>query len=83
MGMTADLLTDEDFVRPWVGRNPFGRIGQPADVADVVVFLCSERSRWITGQTLIVDCGTSLRVEPTFHPDGAWSRESLRSRIAD
>lgn len=35
-GMTADLLTDEDFVRAWVERNPFGRIGQPADVADVV-----------------------------------------------
>jgi NAD(P)-dependent dehydrogenase (short-subunit alcohol dehydrogenase family) len=80
-GMTADLLTDEDFVRPWVERNPFGRIGQPADVADVVVFLAGEQSRWITGQTLTVDGGTSLRVEPPFHPDGAWSVESLRARI--
>jgi 3-oxoacyl-[acyl-carrier protein] reductase len=81
-GMTADLLTDEDFVRPWIERNPLGRIGQPGDIADVVVFLCSDESRWITGQTLIVDGGTSLRVEPPFHPDGIWSRESLRARIA-
>ena len=80
-GMTADLLTDEDFVRPWLERNPFGRIGQPADVADVVVFLAGEESRWVTGQTLMVDGGTSLRVEPPFHPDGAWSRDSLRARI--
>jgi 3-oxoacyl-[acyl-carrier protein] reductase len=80
-GMTADLLADENFVRPWVERNPFGRIGEPADVADVVVFLAGEGSRWITGQTLMIDGGTSLRVEPPFHPDGAWSRESLRARI--
>jgi 3-oxoacyl-[acyl-carrier protein] reductase len=81
-GMTGDLLTDEGFVTQWVDRNPFGRIGQPADIADVVVFLSGEESRWITGQTLMVDGGTSLRVEPTFHPDVAWSRESLRMRIA-
>ena len=80
-GMTADLLSDEDFVRPWVEGNPFGRIGQPADVADVVVFLAGEQSRWITGQTLAVDGGTSLRVEPPFHPGDAWSRESLRARV--
>jgi NAD(P)-dependent dehydrogenase (short-subunit alcohol dehydrogenase family) len=82
-GMTADLLTDEEFVRPWVERNPFGRIGQPADIADVVVFLSGEQSRWITGQTLTADGGTSLRVEPPFHPASAWTAESLLARLAD
>ena len=81
--MTDDLVTDEEFVRPWVERNPFGRIGQPADIADVVVFLSGEQSRWITGQTLTADGGTSLRVEPPFHPDSAWSAESLLARLAD
>jgi len=31
---------------------PFGRIGAPADIADVVAFLCSADARWITGQVI-------------------------------
>ena len=34
------------------------RIGQPSDVADVVVFLASDRARWITGASIPVDGGT-------------------------
>lgn len=36
---------------------PWGRFGTPDEVADVVVFLCSERARWVTGATLPVDGG--------------------------
>lgn len=36
---------------------PSGRIGQPEDVADVVVFLASEQARWLTGQLLFVGGG--------------------------
>ena len=32
------------------GRAALGRVGQPADIADVVAFLASDDSRWITGQ---------------------------------
>jgi 3-oxoacyl-[acyl-carrier protein] reductase len=39
---------------------PFGRLGTPEDVADVVVFLCSERARWLTGQTLYAGGGHRL-----------------------
>jgi len=39
---------------------PFGRLGAPEEVADVVVFLASERGRWITGVTLPVDGGQLL-----------------------
>lgn len=36
---------------------PLGRIGMPDDVADVVVFLASEQSRWVTGQKIYVAGG--------------------------
>jgi NAD(P)-dependent dehydrogenase (short-subunit alcohol dehydrogenase family) len=37
-------------------------LGAPADVADAIVFLCSERARFITGQLLCVDGGVSAHV---------------------
>lgn len=36
---------------------PLGRVGQPADVADVITFLLSEAARYVSGQTLTVDGG--------------------------
>ncbi|TCZ64508.1 SDR family NAD(P)-dependent oxidoreductase [Roseicella aquatilis] len=39
---------------------PFGRLGTPEEVADVVLFLASPAARWVTGQTIIVDGGQML-----------------------
>lgn len=39
---------------------PLGRVGTPEDVADVVVFLCSDLARFVTGQTVVVDGGLTL-----------------------
>jgi NAD(P)-dependent dehydrogenase (short-subunit alcohol dehydrogenase family) len=39
---------------------PVRRLGQPGDVADVVVFLCSDLARFVTGQTVVVDGGLTL-----------------------
>jgi 3-oxoacyl-[acyl-carrier protein] reductase len=36
---------------------PLGRIGQPEDVAGVILFLCSPQAAYVTGQVLIVDGG--------------------------
>ena len=38
-----------------VAQIPFGRLGAPEEVADAIVFLASERARWISGATLVVD----------------------------
>jgi 3-oxoacyl-[acyl-carrier protein] reductase len=46
-----------DAEEPIVESIPLGRMGQPADVADVVVFLASEQARWVTGQRLFVGGG--------------------------
>ncbi len=49
--MKRNGLTDEGR-RAMIARTPLGRIGEPADVADVVAFLASPDARWITGQVL-------------------------------
>jgi NAD(P)-dependent dehydrogenase (short-subunit alcohol dehydrogenase family) len=40
---------------------PLGRIGEPDDIADVIVFLAGNGARWMTGQTLVVDGGAQVR----------------------
>ncbi len=39
---------------------PLGRLGEPQDIANAMLFLASERAGYITGQTLIVDGGATL-----------------------
>jgi len=41
--------------------SPLKRMGQPEDIAGACLFLCSPDASWITGQTLIVDGGTSFQ----------------------
>jgi 3-oxoacyl-[acyl-carrier protein] reductase len=37
-----------------------GRVGDPADIADVVTFLASDAARYVTGQTIVVDGGIQV-----------------------
>jgi len=50
----------DDMVSEVVRRTPFGRMGTPDELADVVVFLSTGKAQWITGQVIIVDGGYSL-----------------------
>lgn len=43
-------------------RCPLGYVGQPSDIANAVLFLCSEAASYITGQILYVDGGSSVDV---------------------
>jgi 3-oxoacyl-[acyl-carrier protein] reductase len=46
-----------DFEKALAAQTPFGRAGQPDEIADIAVFLASKDSRWLTGETLIASGG--------------------------
>jgi NAD(P)-dependent dehydrogenase (short-subunit alcohol dehydrogenase family) len=76
-GMTRRLLDDPEQMATWTESIPMGRVAEPADIADLVVFLCRDESRWIVGQTLLADGGASLQVEPSMSADGNYSPDAL------
>jgi 3-oxoacyl-[acyl-carrier protein] reductase len=55
--MTADYFSDPKVLQHAVDRQPFGRLGHVNEVADVVLFLCSPASQWITGESVNVSGG--------------------------
>ena len=56
-GTHAAGIIGSDFEAQMVQQTPLGRIGQPSDIAPVAVFLASDDSRWVTGETLVVSGG--------------------------
>lgn len=52
-------------------QHPAGRVGTPADIADIVLFLCSDKASFITGENICVDGGmTKLMI---YHNDFGWT----------
>ena len=49
-----------DRLQAGVERTPLRRLGEPEDIADVVVFFASDAARFVTGQTLAVDGGLTM-----------------------
>jgi NAD(P)-dependent dehydrogenase (short-subunit alcohol dehydrogenase family) len=43
-----------------ISSMPLGRIGEPEEVAGAAVFVASDASRYVTGQTIIVDGGATV-----------------------
>ena len=59
--MTAPMFeVFPDQVERFERGTPAARVGEPEDIADVVVFLCSDLARFMTGQNLVVDGGLTL-----------------------
>ena len=58
--MTRNSLSTEEGLAWQLARIPMGRVGQPDDIAAVVVFLCSPEASYITGHTLVADGGWLL-----------------------
>lgn len=69
------LYESQEWVDYLVDRIPLKRPGAPHDLDGAVVFLASETSRYITGQTLLVDGGISTgATRATINPDPVPSR---------
>jgi NAD(P)-dependent dehydrogenase (short-subunit alcohol dehydrogenase family) len=59
--MTAHIFEDENFVKNMESSYPLG-LGNTADIANVVEFLLSENSKWMTGQQIVVDGGRTINL---------------------
>ena len=55
--MTAHLRDNEAQLKKWLEDIPLGRLGEPDDVTGLVLFLCSDAARYITGQAINIDGG--------------------------
>jgi 2-keto-3-deoxy-L-fuconate dehydrogenase len=56
----ASGKTTDEVHRGFVDRQPLGRLGTPAEVAALAVFLASDESSYVTGQPYLVDGGMAL-----------------------
>jgi L-rhamnose 1-dehydrogenase len=61
--LNAEDLADEAKKAYFEKRIPLGRLGEPDDVAQCVVFLASERARYVTGAALLVDGGMFVNLQ--------------------
>ncbi|MEQ6377677.1 glucose 1-dehydrogenase [Bacillaceae bacterium S4-13-58] len=58
--LTEELLQNEQYVKEICDRTPLGRIGELKELVGAGVFLATEASNYITGQTLFVDGGMTI-----------------------
>lgn len=56
---------------PDATQQPAGRVGNPFDIANMVLFLCSERAGFITGENICVDGGMTRQM--IYHADHGWT----------
>ena len=55
-------------------QQPAGRVGNPMDIADMVLFLCSDKAGFITGENICIDGGMTKQM--IYHGDNGWRFES-------
>ncbi len=52
-------------------QQPVGRVGNPLDIANMVLFLCSDKAGFITGENICIDGGMTKQM--IYHGDNGWS----------
>lgn len=56
---------------PDAAQHPAGRVGQPADIAQMVLYLCSDKAGFITGENICIDGGMTRQM--IYHGDCGWA----------
>lgn len=55
---------------PDANQQPAGRVGNPMDIANMIMFLCSDKSGFITGENICIDGGMTRHM--IYHGDHGW-----------
>ena len=58
---------------PDAAQQPAGRVGDPLDIANMVLFLCSDKAGFITGENICIDGGMTRQM--IYHNDFGWTFE--------
>lgn len=67
---------DNDYIvydGPDAAQQPVGRVGNPLDIANMVLFLCSDKAGFITGENICIDGGMTRQM--IYHGDYGWNLE--------
>ena len=57
-------------------QQPAGRVGNPLDIANMALFLCSEKAGFITGENICIDGGMTRQM--IYHGDNGWTLKQNR-----
>ncbi len=60
---------------PDATQQPAGRVGNPMDIANMVLFLCSDKAGFITGENICIDGGMTKQM--IYHGDHGWKLENI------
>ncbi|HJV68864.1 SDR family oxidoreductase [Ideonella sp.] len=63
----GSLLSDPERAARIARHIPAGELGRPDDIAHAMRYLASDAARYVTGQTIVVDGGSTLPESPTFN----------------
>ena len=63
--------TDSDITGADALQQPVGRVGRPEDIAEMVLFLCSGKAGFITGENICIDGGMTRQM--IYHEEHGWS----------
>ena len=61
----------EVWTGPDASQQPAGRVGNPLDIANMVLFLCSDKAGFITGENICIDGGMTRQM--IYHNDFGWT----------
>ena len=78
--LVAGIFAPDDVLDSYLTQTPLGRSGKPDEVAELIRFLAGPESAWITGQSISIDGGHSLRRGPDYTPfaEPVYGADALR-----